>query len=358
MVGSPRPRIQFPASMSGVGQPTSCRRLVVAWALLLLGCASGPTVRLRPPGPVEAWGLATYPVVFRFPVSAYEAYDRGRKVAEQLSALTGRLVYGPGEFRLDDVDHDDLQRGTNLMGALKYSKVRRPEGLAAVRVVVERRVSSGEAQVWDATGTSRGRRRGEELIEVAVHAELLSMAAHGVVAELEGTAHVDPFSVEVDRDPYPDVTRLTGQLVQALVALAGLSRAERAPDPGLRTLDVPGPALSFALGREPPLRDALGALDALEQDVRMLDLIRLVDPDASRARIRLLRNAPHGLVVVEAKGPAAASGLVPDDLLLAADGESLTGRHVLDRHLQSGSCRLTVRRAGEEREVELAVPGP
>ena len=72
-------------------------------------------------------GGAVYPTVFRVPASPYQAFDRGRRAAELVSERTGLLVFGPGEFRIDDYDGDDLARATNLSAALRYTKARRPE---------------------------------------------------------------------------------------------------------------------------------------------------------------------------------------------------------------------------------------
>lgn len=344
MVGSRRRRIQI--------------RVAVFWSALLVAIAFGPAcakrsyLKQRVTAPVDAWGIAVYPVIFRIPVSPFHSFDRGRQIAERVSATTGRLVYGPGEFRLDDPDQDDPARGTNLAAALKYSKQRRPEGVVALRVIVGTRVSLGEAQGFDPGGKAR-RKRVEERVEVAVHAELLSMATHRVISEAEDVAMVDPFSEALDTDPYPDVTRLTKVLVDELVGDAKLARATPGPELGLKVVTVPGPALAYTVGSEPSLKDELSKLDALEGDARLMGLLQAVDPEAPRSRLRALKNSPHGLVVVAAEGRAKAAGLEPDDVLLQADGERITGRHVLDRHLAAGRTSLVVKRSGQEREVTI-----
>ena len=57
--------------------------------------------------------------------------------------------------------------------------------------------------------------------------------------------------------------------------------------------------------------------------------------------------------MISAEGRAAAAGLVADDLVLACDGEPVTGRHVLDRHLAAGEVTLKVKRDGDEIELKL-----
>ena len=351
MVGGARHGIQF-----SLGPPPGRGRAILAGVGLLLslalgGCATGLAVRQRPAAPVQAWGLAVYPVVFRFQASPYEAFARGRQAAERLASRTGLAVYGPGEFRVVDPDTDDLDRGTTLPSALPYSKRRRPEGMFAVRLVVEERVSSSEAELFDASGRLRGARR-EERTEVSVAATLLSLATRGAVAEVAGVVRVDPFSDDLDRDPYPDVTRLSTQLVDALVQVAGLPRAAPPPS-GLSTIAAPGPALRFAFGFQKSLDDQLSRLDPLDREGRLLGLFQLIDPDASSARLKLFEHAPYGLVVTAVAGAAARAGLRVDDLILTAGGERLTGRYALDRHLAAGPTRLTVERRGLERQVEL-----
>lgn len=332
------------------------RRLVPAALLLAtMACAAGPKVVRAPAAPLsEAWGIAVLPVMLRFQASPYEGFTRGRAIAEQLSTTTGRVVYGPGEFRVDKPDEDDLGRATDLLAALKYSKTRRPEQLLGVRVVVEQRVTSGGAQSVDNEGRAGGRRIATT--EVVVRTELLSMGTRNVVAELEGNAFADPFSKDLEHDPYPDVTRLTAALVERLVEIAGLEATAPVPAPGLAVVVAPAPALAWAGPAQRSLRDELGALDAIERDSRLLSLLRLLDPSEDRTRARLLRNAPHGFVVVAAEGAAARAGLQPNDLVLTADGAPLLGLHVLDRQLRAGSTKLAVLRKGEEIDVDLRVP--
>lgn len=327
--------------------------LALASCTLVAACAPRAIVRTAPPRPLaDAWGLAVYPVVFRFPVSGYESFERGRAVAEQLSARTGRLVYGPGEFRVDARDEDRLDRGTNLLSALRFSKERRPEALYGVRVIVEQRVTTATRQAYDSSGRLRGA-SAEQDVEVAVRVQVLSAYGPVPVVEVEGTAHADPFTADLERDPYPDVTKLTRELVEEAATAAGWAAATR-PDAGLETIPVPKPALAYAFGGR-SLAQELEALDALEQDARFLRLMRARDPDAPRPRLRLYRTAPTGLVVLSVGGAAREAGLLPEDLLVSADGEALTGRHVLDRHLVSGRSVLKVRRAGEELDVALVL---
>lgn len=334
------------------------RRRLFAGLLLsfaLISCAKKQVIKQHVQGPVNAWAIAVYPMVFRIPVSPYQSFDRARRMAESVSEQTGKLVYGPGEYRIDDIDSDDLVRGTSLNAALPFTKERTPEGVYAVRVVVAQRVSSGESQGVDPTGKSR-KRRMEERIEVAVRAELLSMKSRSIIAEAEDVTMVDPFSEEMDQDPFPDVTRLTKVLVDAILQDARLMREKPAASIGLTVMSVPRPAMAWAPVGTVSLLDEWGKLDALESDAKWIGLIQSIDAAAPRARFRALKNAPHGLVVVNSDGAAQKAGLEADDLIVAADGENLVGRYVLDRHLASGKTMLTVRRAGEDKQVVLNAP--
>ena len=101
------------------------------------------------------------------------------------------------------------------------------------------------------------------------------------------------------------------------------------------------------------LQDEWSKLDPLELDAKLIGLIQSVDPDGPRARVRLLKNATHGLIVTRVEGPAQAAGLEPDDLILSANGENLTGHHALERQLALGRATLKIKRAGQEREVVI-----
>ncbi len=333
---------------------------VVAFAVWLAalqtGCASAGVVDLRPAAPIHPWALAVYPVVFRFPVSPYEAFVRGRSAAEQLSDRTGLNVFGPGEFEVSDADQDDLVRGTDLIDALDCTSRQKMEGVFAVRLTVSRAVAAQTALAFDQAGRMRAARQ-EQRTDVTVDVALLSLGQRRVVAEVEGHSRVDPFSTALDQDPYPSVTRLSAKLIERLIDIAGLERSRSAPETGLTTLDTPGPAMAFSFGPRQSLSAELQSLDPLDREGQLLSLFHGVDPDASDARLRLFERAPYGLVVTGAKGTAARAGLAVDDLLLTADGERLTGRYALDRHLRQGQSRLTVQRGSEKREVELRVGG-
>jgi hypothetical protein len=323
-------------------------------SLLLVACASGPKVNVAPAGPVPAWGVAVYPVLFREPVSPFQSYVRGRAVAESLAETTGLLVYGPGEFRIDNPDDDDVARGTNL-GELVGRGPRRLEGLHAVRIVVARSITEGESQRVEPAGGAGRRRRGEALIEVVVRAELLSAATKQPVAELEGLARVDPFADAVTKDPFPEVTALTELLTARLVKLAGWP-PQASAGRGLKTMSLPAPAMAFSLGLNRSLAAEWGELDPLDRDGRWEGLLDLLAPGAGRAEKKLLKRAPHGLLVREAPAWAGFESVAPGELLVSADGEPLVGRQTLLRRLAAGRSRLTVRGREGDRVVDWVKP--
>ncbi len=314
-------------------------------ALLLLaglgGCRPRVLVRQAPAAPMAISKLAVYPVLFRFPVSPHQSFQRGRALAERLSVETALPVYGPGEFRVELPDEDLLSRGTNLGEVLGSGGARSLEGVAGLRVTVARRVTQGESEI------SGRRRRTSEQTEVVVRAELLSGAERRVVLELEGLATVDPFADALGVDPFPEVTHLTDEMVGMLVRRAGFpAGASRAP--GLVTVPVPRPATVFFLGVQRSLESEWSALDALDQDGRWSQLVTTLLPGATPEEERLLRRAPHGLFV--RKG--GLGDVVPGDLLVQADGEPLLGRQTLERHLAQGRSRITVRGRQGDRVIE------
>ncbi len=325
------------------------RRAIPVLFCLWCGCAPALIVRSLPAKPLaDAWGIAVYPVNLEFQAPASESYARAASIADGLAESTGLRIYGPGEFDVRSFDRDDLRFATDLFSRIRYSKVRLPEGLYGLRVTVLQQVSVSTAAAVDArSGKSSSRK--EETIEVKVRAELLSMAVHTVVAELEGRARIDPFAMDTDQDAYPEITNLTTRLVAALVDRSGLHAAQAPPDTGLRLAEVPGPALSYVGS----MNSDHTRKDPLEQEARLLHIVRTIDPEATRERERLYKHEPYGLVVLGVSGPAIQAGLEPGDLLLEANGARLYTRSALLRELEDGPVHLHVKRAQEEREVDL-----
>ena len=317
--------------------------LVMALVLpvMLMGCAPRLVVRQTPAGAVAVTRLAVYPVLFRFPVSPYQSYARGRALAERLSTETALMVYGPGEFRVELPDDGVLGRGTNLAEVVGRGGPRTLEEAAGLRVTVSRQVTRGESE------SSGRRRRGEDLIEVLVRAELLSGAEKRVVAELEGMARVDPFADVLSADPFPEVTKLSDEMATKLVQLCGW-KPSKTRAPGLTTLPLPRPATGFAMGLSQSLESEWSVLDALDQEGRWSQLSLTLLPGATPETERLFRRAPHGLYVrVSGWGDVVAG-----ELLVQADGEPLVGRQTLERHLAQGKSRITVRGKQGDRIVE------
>jgi hypothetical protein len=327
----------------------------VLLGLAFLGCGGRAVVRLAPLAALKsAWGIAVYPVAFRFPVSPYESYVRGQELADQLSSTTNALVYGPGEFRVIDFDDDDPRHGSTIGSAVRYSDGHTPAGLYVLRTIVKEITTKTDAvAVRDTSGHVRGIRDGDMSSEVTIRLELLSFATHVAIAHVEDTSRIDLLNVSSGGDPLPDVTRLTRKLLDIMIQTAGLEENHKPVEIGLTVVPVLAPALAFTSPGQQSLSAALSRIDAIDREARLLALVRRADPSAPRARQRVYQSVPSGLVATAVSGLAARSGLSVDDVLLTADDEPLTGRFVLDRHLANGRCVLHVRHAGTEGDVNL-----
>jgi hypothetical protein len=319
----------------------------------LLGCAPS-SVLLKPAEPLTAaWAIGVYPVTFRFPVSPYESFVRGRALADQLSRKTNLVIYGPGEFRVINVDDDDARHGSTLTSAVRYGEHRPPEGLYAVRVIVNRLIQQSEgALMTDTEGRVRGIVHASATEDVTVREELLSVTTHGVIAEIEQKVKVDMLKTAGGEDPFPDITALSSQMLDLLIKTAGLPANRKPSTAGLVTVPVLFPALNHSANEATSLQSELSKLDAIDVEARTRALMRRADPTASRARQRLYQAHVVGLVVTQVSGSAGA-GLQPDDLILTVDYEPVFGQYALERHLADGPCTLHVRRGATEMDVTL-----
>jgi serine protease Do len=123
---------------------------------------------------------------------------------------------------------------------------------------------------------------------------------------------------------------------------------------GINSVRMEG-GLLLALPADAALRGRVDALARGEAPARPRLGVALAPPRAAR-RLRAAVGLPEreGLLVrgVEADSPAAAAGLQPGDLLVAAGGRPLRGYDELFDALEAGgSLTLTVVRGTDEREV-------
>lgn len=336
------------------GRLGRCLAMLCVLSIFGSGCLAGLFSRSSSQQAL-AWGVAVYPVYFKFPIPQYLAYLRGQSIADRLNSATTSHVYGPADFRIQIPESPDLTEGTDLETAVRFTRTRPPMGLYALRVTV-----AWADRGWDDTQT--GDVQPSELDgEIRVKADLLSFAEHAVVKSLESVVHHKPqFSVDIAQDPFPEVSDATAKLVDQLIANPKFFKNTKKPDGGLVVVPVLGPAVGFAFPGKKSMVTELADLkiEAVEREVILSGLTRIIDPGAPRLRQLLYSSSPYGLVVVQAEGVSKTAGLRPNDLLIAADGEKLSSRYVLDRHLALGPSRVLLKRAGEVREVTLAITSP
>lgn len=313
-------------------------RTCLAWltAALLLGCATAPRLRVKPPAPVDGWGIAVMPFDMDYPSSTEESYARSLEVANHLAQTTRLLVYGPGEFNVTAPDENDLRKGTDLLKRVHYTQERAPERFLALRLsATETRHLRPESRKAEVT--------------VVVRAELLSLASPKVLAAVEGHLAKDTDATLQGGDPWPALTALTVSLVDTLVDAAGFEKLARSPLAGFEFITAPRPSIDFL-----PASGDMKKPHSLEKEAHLLRAIDGLDPTASEDRRALYKDEPWGLLVVSPSPKGKMAQLLPDDFLIDAAGDPLLGEYVLIRQLRDGPARLRLKRGGVVLGAELS----
>jgi hypothetical protein len=332
--------------------------LASASCAALTACGSVP-VRVRPGPALDAQAVAVYPCNFRYDEPAYRSYEVSQALALQAVATKRYAVFGPGEFKLVRNSSDNPFVGSDI--ALQLAD----RGLSAVAALVfkptlERRAQSAVKQLYDEQGRPRGSARVEEATLVA-RLEVFHSASREVIADTTGQVDVDPLTPRDAIDPLPEATALLQKMMTRVLDAI----AERAPGKkvdrasGFEFLWNPKAALDFSFEGKPALSEALGKLDALEQDVALEARLRFFHPKAAEPLVGKLGRLPAGLYVTTVTEAATASGLQIGDLVLAVNDEQASPQS-LQRALRAGlpgqPIALKVKRSSGLVDLYLAVP--
>ena len=332
--------------------------LLAASSAALAACGSIP-VRVRPGPTLDVQAVAVYPVDFRYDEPAYRSYELSQALALQAVATGRYAVFGPGEFKLVRNSPDNPFVGSDL--ALQLAD----RGLSAVaalvfRPVVEKRAQSAVKHLYDQQGRPRGAARVEEATIVA-RIEVFHSASREIVADVSAQLEVDPLAPRDATDPLPEATALLHKMMAALLDAV----AERAPGrslahaPGFESLWNPKAALDYSAEGRPALGEALGKLDALEQDVAIEARLRFFHPKATPAVLGRLSRLPGGLYATSVSKEAAPSGLQAGDLVLAINNEPASPQSLqraLRAMLPGQPIALKVKRSSGLVDLNLAIP--
>jgi hypothetical protein len=303
-------------------------KFVLAFTVALLGCATGPTIRHRPTGPVEGWGVAVLPFDIGYSTTDAERYTRSLAVADHLARTTELQVYGPGEFTFTGAEGDDLRTSTDLAKRVHYTEARTPEKFLALRLSAQQSMHLGP--------TDRSAR-----VNVLVRAELLSLGTPGVLAAVEGQIAMDSDAQSAGGDNWPGLTKLTSSLVDALAESVAWKSVRKPPTHGLGFIELPRPAFDF----HPPTSEEKRAL-SMVREAQILTAVQGVDPQASVDRRAIYLQEPCGLLLTSVSQHGAEANLLREDVLTDANGDPLFGEYVLLRQLHDGPVRVRVKRAG------------
>jgi hypothetical protein len=326
--------------------------------LVLLTACGGVQVHARaaPGDRIPARVVAVYPFATRFDQPAYRSYERAMDSVGAVLA-TGRLAaLGPSEFKVLNVQNDQIYAATNLARSLAERGLH-PNEVLALRGWAERREQSEVKASFDRTGKFAGQRRGVD-VRLVVHEELLGPTE--LLGEAWAEVPTDPFADHPTYDDLPELRHWVIKLTEAVLAEAE-PRLETKPtptDPGFTFQVTLKEEERFSPDSRPTLEAQLIRMDPLIRESSLLDRVLYFYPDISTRAATSLQRLPAGLLVDEVSSVAARrSGLRPGDLIAEVEGESADGPQTLLRWLAfKDKVRLAVLRGPERVDVSLAAP--
>ncbi len=294
-----------------VGQ---CTALAVALGLAT-GCAGGLRKTLREPSkPLEATTVFVYPI--RFLGSSepgWRNFELSERMLEAAVAQGGDQLafFGPTEFKVLRYDGENAWVSSTALPLLVASGSRPEQGLV-IRPVVERRVNSSVQEAQNEKGQAKGA-TSNELTTWVARLDLLHPSTQEVILELEGQVTVDPFAEptpELEYDPAPALTALVEKLTTEAVKVACNHSKSReiAKQPEVFWAVTPRTALS--LRTDPALVAEVIQLDALQTELLLQNIARVLKPSLTEAQANAQVNRPAGLAVLSPSGKLAAGDVI------------------------------------------------
>ncbi len=350
----------------------NCLSAAACALLVSLGCAH-VVVHARKgevAGEVKARLVLVAPVDLRWEEpSSLLSYARSLDVEEAVCRGARLATLGAGELA-------QLPGGESSPNENDVSRVALKSGVPVGEIVLlaasaERREQRSSVNLDDAKGKAAGMARDAQVTLVA-RVELSLPAMHLMLAEASAEEQIDPGADHPLLDAQPELAALLRRATDEAFAVLGKSLAQPpAIELGLRTLPAAAAALGYASPRGKSFAQSIGAQDSLEQEVSRdaaLDLLAhagppLHSPSGSEEPIpplakserRAFRASARGLTVVEARGRARASGLLPGDQILELDGLPATHPCAPLRaaQLSGAGVKAVVQRGSETKTIGL-----
>jgi len=332
------------------------RRLLLL-CVAVSACAGGLRKTIREPSaPLELTTAFVYPIRF---LGSSEPAWRSFELSERMLGVGVReggdhlAFFGPTEFKVIQFEAENAWVSTTALPLLTGSGSRADQG-AVIRTTVERRVTSSVQEAQNSKG--QGGATSSELTTFIGRVELIHPMTLQTLIEVEGQATVDPFAEptpELEFDPAPALTSLLERLMAEVISVAvkHSKLREVSPDFGFTMATTPQSALS--LRTDPAIAAEVLQLDALQREVLLENIARVLSPWLSGKPLIAVANSPSaGLAIVAV--PPGSGKLAPGDVIETVDGAAALP-HVLARGRFKGSpVELRVlNREGATREVVL-----
>lgn len=314
--------------------------------VMMCGCAGGLRKTVRAPAnPLELTTAFVYPIRF---LGASEPGWRSFELAERMLQVGVReggervAFFGPTEFKVLRFEADDAWRSTTALPLLTASGSRADQGVV-IRTTIERRVMSTVHEAQNSSG--RGGVTSTQLTTYIGRLEVMHPSTQQTLFEAEGQVTIDPFAEptpEMEYDPAPPLTALVERLMIEATSIAVKHSKSRdiSPDFGWSMAVTPQTALS--LRTDPALAAEALQLDALQTEVLLENVARVLTPVLQGRQLAMVVKSPPGVAVVSAP---ASSRVTQGDLIETVDGAPALP-HVLSRGRFKGApLELRVRRA-------------
>jgi hypothetical protein len=317
------------------------------------GCAPIAYRTTCPPGPPRAFdAVAVYPFQLDFDHRYHQAYGKTENLLQALRDRVGDIpIIGAEEFTVSDPGAPPRD-GSSIMQTARSLGLA-PDRIAVLRARARREEHNHRVILRDFHGQPNGYLNAwyatyRVTLELVTLDGLVLARTVGEACEQRGDVAAAPAE-----EPFPKLREAIPLMLRDLHAAAApvVRLARRPVRTDLQVLDT-----HQRLLRHPEVWIDLPREGSVERDVAELVRFEYFHAGLPAAWLPALRQAGDGVVVLQVRGAAAASGLRPGDVITAADGKAVRGRASFARALAGGARALTALRRGQPVTVALAPP--